>query len=190
MQKQRTLRPFANRTRGSRLHKAANITLLRLCHTWTENARRPARGAALFLRESVFSVGRDPCVPPKNAYPAAGHTGPALQDGMLNRAKRDVVPQGHLFRCAPLQDAVPYTRFNIPSRRVGPACPAEKCVPGGGTHGSRPTGAYPPKKTTRRPVRGAGTPPPTFPPPARPPALRIPPDPAPRPARWAKGRRR
>ena len=34
----------------------------------------------------------------------------------------------------------------IPSRRAGPACPAEKCVPGGGTHGSRPTGAYPPKK--------------------------------------------
>ena len=30
-------------------------------------------------------VGRDPCVPPENAYPAAGHTGPALQDGMLNR---------------------------------------------------------------------------------------------------------
>ena len=58
-------------------------------------------------------------------------------------------------RFAPLQDAVPYTRFNIPSRRAGPACPAEKCVPGGGTHGSRPTGAYPPKKTTRRPLRGA-----------------------------------
>ena len=31
-------------------------------------------------------------------------------------------------------------------RRAGPACPAEKCVPGGGTHGSRPTGAYHPKK--------------------------------------------
>ena len=72
-----------------------------------------------------------------------------------NRAKRDVVPQGHLFRCAPLQDAVPYTRFNTPSCRVEPVCPAEKCVPGGGTHGSRPTGAYPPKKTTRRPLRDA-----------------------------------
>ena len=59
-------------------------------------------------------------------------------------------------RCAPLQDAVPYRRFTVPSRRAGPACPAEKCVPGGGTHGSRPTGAYPPqKKTTRRPARGA-----------------------------------
>ena len=57
-----------------------------------------------------------------------------------NRAKRDG------------GDAVPYTRFNIPSRRAGPACPAEKSVPGGGTHGSRPTGAYPPKKTTRRPL--------------------------------------
>ncbi len=31
-----------------------------------------------------------------NAYFAAGHAGPALQDGMLNRAKRDV------------EDAVPY----------------------------------------------------------------------------------
>ena len=40
---------FWNPPRGSRLHKAANITLLRLCHTWTENARRPARGAALFF---------------------------------------------------------------------------------------------------------------------------------------------
>ena len=28
----------------------------------------------------------------------------------MNRAKRDVVPQGHLFRCVPLQDAVPYGR--------------------------------------------------------------------------------
>ena len=26
-------------------------------------------------------------------------------------AKRDVVPQGHLFRCAPRQDAVPYIRY-------------------------------------------------------------------------------
>ena len=69
-----------------------------------------------------------------------------------NRAMRDVVPQGHLFRCAPLQDAVPYTRFNIPSRRAGPACPAAGYAFFGGTHGSRPTGAYPPKKTTRRPL--------------------------------------
>ena len=51
-------------------------------------------------------------------------------------------------------DTVPYTRFNIPSRRAGPACPAEKCVPGGGTHGSRPTGAYPPKKNNAAPLAG------------------------------------
>ena len=61
-----------------------------------------------------------------------------------NRAKRDV------------EDAVPYTRFNIPSRRAGPACPAAGYAFFGGTHGSRPTGAYPPPtKTTRRPARGA-----------------------------------
>ena len=35
--------------------------------------------------KALHPVGRAPCVPPKNAYPAAGHTGPALQDGMLNR---------------------------------------------------------------------------------------------------------
>ena len=47
-----------------------------------------------------------------------------------------------------------------------------------------------PAKTTRRPLRGAGTPSPTLPPPAHLPDARIPPDPAPRPARWAKGRKR
>ena len=51
-------------------------------------------------------------------------------------------------------DGVPDGRFNIPSRRAGPACPAEKCVPGGGTHGSRPTGAYPPKKNNEAPLAG------------------------------------
>ena len=70
----------------------------------------PRKGRRVVFLGGYAPVGRDPCVPPKNAYPAAGHTGPALQDGMLNRAKRDAVPQGHLFRCAPLQDAVPYGR--------------------------------------------------------------------------------
>ena len=50
-------------------------------------------------------------------------------------------------------DGVPYTRFSIPSRRAGPACPAEKCVPGGGTHGSRPTGATP-QKNNAAPRKG------------------------------------
>ena len=82
------------------------------------------RAAPLAGRRVVFlggyaPVGRDPCVPPKNAYPAAGHTGPALQDGMLNHAKRDV------------EDAVPYT-FN-PSGHKSPSksqqFPAEFCAP-------------------------------------------------------------
>ena len=42
-------------------------------------------------------------------------------------------------------DAVPYGWITHLPCRAGPACPAEKCVPGGGTHGSRPTGAYPQK---------------------------------------------
>ena len=86
------------------------------------------------------AVGRDPCVPPHNmhVFLPAGHAGPALQgtgrvradrvvrpySGSRSRAKRDVVPQGHLFRCAPLRDAVPYGRFAVPIRRAGPMCPA------------------------------------------------------------------
>ena len=38
---------------------------------------------------------------------------PAMQN--KDGAKRDVVPQGHLFRCAPRQDAVPYGRFIAPA---------------------------------------------------------------------------
>ena len=87
-----------------------------------------------------LSVGRDPCVPPHDmhVFLPAGHAGPALQgtgrvrvgrvvrpySGSRSRAKRDVVPQGHLFRCAPLRDAVPYGRFAVPIRRAGPMCPA------------------------------------------------------------------
>ena len=53
---------------------------------------------------------------------------------------RDVVPQGHLFRCAPLQDAVPYARFTAPVCRAGPMCPAaEHRICPGGAHGPRPT---------------------------------------------------
>ena len=36
-----------------------------------------------------------------------GHTG-RTESSAPTRFVRDVVPQGHLFRCAPLQDAVPY----------------------------------------------------------------------------------
>ena len=46
------------------------------------------------------------------------------------------------------------------------------------------------KRLSGIPLRDAGTPSPTLPPPAHLPDARIPPDPAPRPARWAKGRRR
>ena len=80
-------------------------------------------------------------------------------------------------------DAVPYgwithlPRRKMRTRRRDTWVPPYRCIP-------------PPKKTTRRPVRGAGTPSSTLPPPAHLPDARIPPDPAPRPARWAKGRRR
>ena len=47
--------------------------------------RRPARGAALFFLGGYAPVGRDPCVPPPGTHFSAGHAGPALRDGMLNR---------------------------------------------------------------------------------------------------------
>ena len=65
------------------LVKAANITLLRLCHTWTENARRPLRGAALFFWGGYAPVGRDPCVPPPGTHFSAGHAGPALRGAAI-----------------------------------------------------------------------------------------------------------
>ena len=100
----------------------------------------------------------------------AGHAGPALQgtgriradrvvrpyDGSRSRAKRDVVPQGHLFRCAPLRDAVLYGWFSVPVRRAGPMCPAAQyaCFPSGGARGPRPTGHRPcPGGQSRPPLR-------------------------------------
>ena len=79
---------------------------------------------------------------------SAGHAGPALQgtgrvradrvvrpySGSRSRAKRDVVPKGHLFRCVPLQDAVPYERS--PYSSVG----RDPCVPPHDMHFFLPAG--------------------------------------------------
>ena len=103
-------------------------------------------GAPLQSRTTLSSYSRSaasvcragPMCPAAAHAFSAGHAGPALQgagrvradrvvrpySGSRSRAKRDVVPQGHLFRCAPLQDAVPYERFAVPIRRAGPMCPA------------------------------------------------------------------
>ena len=68
----------------------------------------PCGAPRCFFLGGYAPVGRDPCVPPKNAYPAAGHTGPALQDGMLNRAKRDVETPSPTIPVRDVEDAVPY----------------------------------------------------------------------------------
>ena len=47
---------------------------------------------------------------------SGGQGRPPLRSGYRWRSVRDVVPQGHLFRCAPLQDAVPYGRFSTAYR--------------------------------------------------------------------------
>ena len=59
------------------------------------------------------------------------------------RVKRDV------------EDAVPYTRFNIPSRRAGPVCPAAGYAFSAGHMGPALQRKRIPAKTTRRPLRGA-----------------------------------
>ena len=56
----------------------------------------PRKGRRVVFLGGYAPVGRDPCVPPPGTHFSAGHAGPALRDGMLNRAKRDV------------EDAVPY----------------------------------------------------------------------------------
>ena len=124
-------------------------------------------GAPLQRRTTLSSYNRSaasvrragPMCPAAAHAFSAGHAGPALQgtgrvradrvvrpySGSRSRAKRDVVPQGHLFRCAPLRDAVPYERFAVPIRRAGPMCPAARYArfPSGGARGPRPTGHRP-----------------------------------------------
>ena len=147
------------------LVKAANITLLRLCHTWTEIARRPLRGAALFFW-GVCTCRAGPMCPAEKCVPGGGAHGPRPTGRYVEPREtgrrdavpygRDVVPQGHLFRCAPLRDAVPYGWITHLPRRAGPACPAAGYAFSGGTHGSRPTGAYPQKNNAAPPEqRGA-----------------------------------
>ena len=57
------------------------------CYILTVNR---IRAAPLAGRRVVFfggdaPVGRDPCIPPPGTHFSAGHAGPALRDGMLNR---------------------------------------------------------------------------------------------------------
>ena len=113
-------------------------------------------GAPLQRRTTLSSCSRSaasvrragPMCPAAAHAFSAGHAGPALQgtghvwadrvvrpySGSRSRAKRDVVPQGHLFRCAPLRDAVPYERSPYPS--VG----RDPCVPPHNMHVFLPAG--------------------------------------------------
>ena len=97
-------------------------------HSAREVAARSAGGGRDVTRFSL---------PPSAAPTAPSQRGPC--SAALPRW-RDVVPQGHLFRCAPLQDGVPYARFTAPVCRAGPMCPAaEHRICPGGAHGPRPT---------------------------------------------------
>ena len=45
----------------------------------------PRKGRRVVFLGGYAPVGRDPCVPPPGTHFSAGHAGPALRDGMLNR---------------------------------------------------------------------------------------------------------
>ena len=90
------------------LVKAANITLLRLCDTRTENAQAPCKAPRCFL--GVCTCRADPVSPPQAMHFSAAHAGPALRDGMLNRAcgtasRRPVSAAAPRCHCAARSDA-------------------------------------------------------------------------------------
>ena len=103
----------------------------------TRNIRHPTGNTAAIRMPSPSPRAQ---IPRKQLPPPHRRTVYPSPAPVYERADAACMARGNV------EDAVPYTRFNIPSRRAGPVCPAEKCVPGGGTHGSRPTGAYPSKK--------------------------------------------
>ena len=49
------------------------------------HTRGAPQGAPRCFLGGMHPVGRDPCVPPPGTHFSAGHAGPALRDGMLNR---------------------------------------------------------------------------------------------------------
>ena len=52
----------------------------------------PRKGRRVVFLGGYAPVGRDPCVPPPGTHFSAGHAGPALRDGMLNRVSRTASP--------------------------------------------------------------------------------------------------
>ena len=62
-----------------------------------------------------------PCLPLRGRWQREALSEGKIPHGLLSPSRlrrRDVVPQGHLFRCAPRQDAVPYAQC-----AGAPACP-------------------------------------------------------------------
>ena len=58
-----------------------------------------------------FLCRAGPMCPAEKCVPGGGAHGPRPTGRYVEPRVGDVVPQGHLFRCAPRQDAVPYIRY-------------------------------------------------------------------------------
>ena len=83
----------------------------------------PRKGRRVVFAGIRFLCRAGPMCSAEKCVPGGGARGPrptgcCCADGTSyptgvyrRRSLRDVVPQGHLFRCAPLQDAVPYRRL-------------------------------------------------------------------------------
>ena len=65
------------------------------CESWgslTGWRGAPQGAPRCFFLGGYAPVGRDPCVPPPGTHFSAGHAGPALRDGMLNRVSGTASP--------------------------------------------------------------------------------------------------
>ena len=83
------------------------------CEHWRGNDKGGTSGAPSPTRGSTYRpVGRGPCAPPKNAYPAAGHMGPALQVHTPPKKKQRGAPCGapRVFRPCVAQTEEGYIR--------------------------------------------------------------------------------
>ena len=146
--------------RGSRLLKAANITLLRLCHTWTENARRPARGAAL-LFGGVCTCRAGPMCPAAGYAFFGGARGPRPTGRYVEPRVGDDVPSARQRRAG---RRIPTPVFALAWNDSASRCLGGRSRPPlqvfiGDSHAGRRTPrAFVPLRSTagRRPLRNDG----------------------------------
>ena len=95
---------------------------------------------------AVTGVGIRPSSPPSEREVSARS---AVIPSQCAHWRGNPSPSAALPRCRDVGDAVPYTRFNIPSRRAGPRAPPKNAYPAAG-HMGPALQVHPPKKKKQR----------------------------------------